>query len=209
MKPEVIDLIEKYMEFSKTTRNYDLKVFSVWLNRSFDGDTSQKRSASEIQTDRDISYLINRIGRFSRFHTRKVLSKHGMISIDEFYFLLSIDRLGSPSKNEVYRDVIIELPTGAQIMKRMTDNGLVKEVADEKDKRVKRVNLTEKGKEIKTEIFEDLTGSVKLKTGNLTAEEKNSLLQILRKLDHFHTDIYEKDADKPIDQLIRKYLLQQ
>ena len=62
------------------------------------------------------------------------------------FFLISINRLGNPSKTEVYADTITELNTGTQMMKRLIDAGLIEELTDKDDKRVKRVKLTFKGK---------------------------------------------------------------
>lgn len=207
MNKEVIKLIEKFDEFSTATGSTDLLDFSVWLNRSAGSKEEPGKPESEVQTGRDIAYLINRLARFSKFQTRKVLADFNMTSIDEFYFLLSIGRLGSPSKNEVYKDTITELTTGAQIMRRIISNGFVSEIPDVQDKRVKRVRLTEKGEKIKNKIFLEFSQSVVLKTGNLSREEKENFLNILKKLDEFHSLIYENDPDKPINVLIEKYIM--
>lgn len=207
MKKEILSLIEKYMDYTSETGEVNLKDFSVWLNRSLSGEEPVIKAASPSQTERDIIYLINRLSKFSRFYSKKVISRYGLTSLDEFYFLISITRLGTPGKNEVYKDTITEVTTGAQIMKRMIAAGLITEVTDKEDKRMKRVRLSDKGKKVRDRLFSEFTETVKLKTGNLSGAEKETLRTLLADLHTFHISMYDKDADKPVEFLLNKYIV--
>lgn len=112
---------------------------------------------------------------------------------------------GTPAKNEVYRDTISELTTGTQMMKRLVEIGMVKEVVDKKDKRIKRVELTAKGKRTRESILEQSKKDLLLKAGNLSEEEKIQLKSSLTYLEKFHSEIYQNDGDKSIDEILSKY----
>jgi len=83
---------------------------------------------------------------------------------------VSLNTWGSAAKNEFYSDSITELTTGTQMMKRLIEIGMIKEVADEKDRRVRRVELTDKGKKTRENIFEKSKPDLILKAGNLSEE---------------------------------------
>ena len=93
-----------------------------------------------------IVWLTHRLSKLFRWYAKDTLKANGLTSMDEYFFLISINRLGNPSKTEVYADTITELNTGTQMMKRLIDAGLIEELTDKDDKRVKRVKLTFKGK---------------------------------------------------------------
>ncbi|NUN08969.1 MAG: winged helix-turn-helix transcriptional regulator [Ignavibacteriaceae bacterium] len=225
---KIVEIVNLYDEFSATNRSEDLREFALWLLRSQgrrddltlinskpapvkEGrnkeESGKPRSAEESEdTDRNIAYLFNRIAKYSRFYTKKELAEFGLNSIDEFYFLLSIGRSGSPTKSEVYFDTITELTTGAQIMKRLIKQGYVEETTDKNDKRAKRVRLTKKGEKIKGNVFNKLSESIKLKTGNLPQHDKDELLRMLSYIAAFHSHIYKTESDKSVGELVNKYL---
>jgi DNA-binding MarR family transcriptional regulator len=127
--------------------------------------------------------------------------------MDEYFFLVSITKLGSPSKTEVYADTITEMNTGTQMMKRMIEAGLIEEFADNQDKRVHRVKLTTKGKRIKESFFQQSVPDLKLKSGNLSQIEKKELIRLLAYLEKFHTNIYFNDSELSFEEMIEKHLL--
>ena len=108
--------------------------------------------------------------------------------MDEFSFLTSIHILNQPTKSEVYEATITELATGQQMMRRLIKSGFVEEIVDEKDKRKKRLILTEKGKQTQQLAFKKIVQECNLKFEGLDINSKQTLLTILKQLDqHLHT----------------------
>ena len=91
------------------------------------------------------------------------------------------------------------------MMKRLIEIGMVKEIVDRKDKRIRRVELTPKGRRTRESILEQSKKDLLLKAGNLSEEEKVQLKSSLIYLEKFHSEIYQNDADKSIDEILSKY----
>ncbi len=203
-KEKIFNLIEHYYEFEKECPESDLLDFASWiLKREMKPKTNLPTKTTVIE--RSIMFYINRLSKFSKFWSRKALSKHGMISMDDFYFMLTIAKLDNPTKSEVYRDTVTELSTGSQIMRRLIHLKFVQDTPDETDNRAKRVKLTTKGKSTLESILNDFEFTVKLKTLNLDYKTKTELMNILRSLNLFHTRMYQQDSDKTIEELLEKY----
>jgi DNA-binding MarR family transcriptional regulator len=203
---KVIDLVNLFEAFHAETASDDIKEFSVWLNRRMHELKKQKvKGNTNIADNRFIVWNIHRLSKYFRWFAKGFLNENGLNSMDEYFFLVSIYNRGTPAKNEVYRDTISELTTGTQMMKRLIEIGMVKEILDKKDKRIKRVELTTKGKRTRENILEQSKKDLLLKAGNLSEEEKKQLKSSLTYLEKFHNEIYQNDSDKSIDEILKKY----
>lgn len=203
----VIELIKYFEEFSANNDNSDLKQFGIWLHNKTNPVKPNTPAIFKKDDNRNIVWLVNRLSKYFRFYAKRVLNANGLSSMDEYYFLISISKLGIPAKNEVYKDTITEINTGTQIMKRLIDMGLIEEIPDESDKRIRRVKITEKGTKVKDAFYNQSTEDLRLKAGNLASEEKKQTIKHLAYLEKFHNDIYTVDNDKSIDFLLNKYIL--
>jgi MarR family transcriptional regulator, lower aerobic nicotinate degradation pathway regulator len=202
---KVIEVVNLFGEFNKETGSDDVSAFSVWLNRRLN---SHSDGANKIGDDnRMLVWLTHRLSKIFRWYAKDILQANGLSSMDEYFFLISIAKLGSPSKTEVYADTITEMNTGTQMMKRMIEAGLIEEFADNQDKRVHRVKLTAKGKRIKESFFQQSVSDLKLKSGNLSQIEKKELIRLLAYLEKFHKNIYFNDSELSFEEMIEKHLL--
>jgi MarR family transcriptional regulator, lower aerobic nicotinate degradation pathway regulator len=205
MKGEkVIELVKLFEEFHQKTGKEDLQQFGAWLNKK--EVHAGVKETGPLDDNRMLVWLTHRLSKMFRWYAKTTLGQHGLSSMDEYFFLVSINRLGTPSKTEVYADTITEMNTGTQMMKRMIEAGLVQEMPDSNDRRVKRVRLTAKGKKAKEGFFKDSQADLQLKAGNLTGSEKTELLRLLGDLEKFHSKIYFEGGASTTEELIAKYL---
>ncbi len=203
---KVVELVNLFEEFHDETGSDDVKEFSVWLNRRMHEPDKQKlKGDTNVEDNRFIVWNIHRLSKYFRWYAKGFLNANGLNSMDEYFFLVSINNRGTPAKNEVYKDTISELTTGTQMMKRLIEIGMVKEIVDRKDKRIRRVELTPKGRRTRESILEQSKKDLLLKAGNLSEEEKVQLKSSLIYLEKFHSEIYQNDADKSIDEILSKY----
>lgn len=203
---KVVELVNLFEEFHNETGKDDVKEFSVWLNRKLHEPEKQKaKGITNVEDNRFIVWNIHRLSKYFRWYAKSFLNVNGLNSMDEYFFLVSINNRGTPAKNEVYKDTISELTTGTQMMKRLIDIGMVREIIDKKDKRIKRVELTAKGTRTRESILEQSKKDLLLKAGNLSEEEKVQLKSSLTYLEKFHREIYQNDGDKSIDEILSKY----
>lgn len=206
---KVVELVNLFESFYNETGSDDIKEFTVWLNRRLHEPEKQKaKGVSNVEDNRFIVWNIHRLSKYFRWYAKSFLNTNGLNSMDEYFFLVSINNRGTPAKNEVYKDTISELTTGTQMMKRLIDLGMVKEIVDKKDKRIKRVELTAKGKRTREKILEQSKKDLLLKAGNLSELEKDQLKSSLIYLEKFHSNIYQNDGDKSIDEILKKYQFQ-
>lgn len=187
----LIDLIRHFETFQKETKNNDLTDFSVWLNKTLNSDAVK----ADGDINRTLVWLIHRLAKFFKWYAKNTLSKHSLVSMDEYFILIAIERLGNPSKTEVYSSTISEINTGTQMLNRLRMAGMVKENIDSVDKRVRRVQITPKGKKAKDGFFRDSESDLMLKAGNLSLDEKIILIKHLQHLEKFHSGIYFSDKN--------------
>ena len=192
------------MDFNKINR---IKPVGQRMNlrRIHEPDKQKVNGNTNVEDNRFIVWNIHRLSKYFRWYAKSFLNANGLNSMDEYFFLVSIYNRGTPAKNEVYKDTISELTTGTQMMKRLIEIGMVKEIVDKKDKRIKRVELTAKGKRTRENVLEQSKKDLFLKAGNLSEEEKIQLKSSLTYLEKFHSEIYQNDGDKSIDEILSKY----
>lgn len=175
----LILLIQSFDAFEKETQSADLQSFAYWILKK-----QNQQQEHEAQLNRDLGYVLNRVNRYSKMFAKQYLEGLPVNSLDEFSFLTTIKFLVNPSKSDVYEKTITELATGQQMMRRLVQIGLVEEFDDEKDKRIKRVRLTEEGKKIQSLAFIKIGEECNFKFSDLERENKLLLLEILQELLH-------------------------
>ena len=107
------------------------------------------------------------------------------------------------SKSELITKQVMEKTSGTEIINRLIKLGLIEQFADEADKRSVRIKMTMTGR---TEIYKILPqmGVVsQIVTGNLNDSEKTMLAYMLRKLEHFHNDIFMNKKDNELEELVK------
>lgn len=109
---KVVELVNLFEAFHVETGSDDVKEFSVWLNRRLHEPDKQKvKENTNIEDNRFIVWNIHRLSKYFRWYAKSFLSANGLNSMDEYFFLVSINSRGTPAKNEVYKDTISELTT--------------------------------------------------------------------------------------------------
>lgn len=201
----IIELINLFSDFQKQTGRVDLIGFSVWLNQKT--ATSSIDTKQEVDINRTLVWLVHRLAKIFKWYAKSTLNKYGLVSMDEYFILTSVEQLGNPSKTEVYSNTISDINAGTQMMKRLLDAGMIKESIDSQDRRVRRVQITAKGKKVKEGFFKESEADLKLKGGNLTYDEKLMLIKTLQRLEKFHTTIYFNESEIDFGELAKKYLL--
>ncbi|TAF65183.1 MAG: hypothetical protein EAZ55_09540 [Cytophagales bacterium] len=174
---KIIMLLQSFDAFEKETQSTDLEAFAYWTLRK-----KNEKQGEETQLNRDLGYALNRVNRYSKLFAKQYLEGLPIHSLDEFSFLTSITFLINPSKSEVYDNTLTELATGQQMMRRLIQMGLVEETEDEKDKRIKRVQLTTEGERVQNLAFQQIGEECNFKFKVLDVKDKISLLEILNQL---------------------------
>lgn len=210
---QILEYLEQYEE---EIGNTDLKEFSLYLKDKVIPNDPAYNSPSNEQGDYmnylsypevEFSTLLTGLFRFAKHYIKKAFKGTAIRTIDEFGFLATLLKEGSLLKNELINQHLLEISSGSEILKRLIRGGLVQELPDEKDKRAKRVSLTEEGK---TEIFRafgDMHKVSEIVIGNLSRRELFDTISVMNKLTFFHHRIHDNDRNTQLDELHEKYIV--
>ena len=116
----------------------------------------------------------------------------GFKSLEEFRLLQMIDRVKSINKSELSNESLMEFSTVVDILKRFISKGLIKQVTDKNDKRAVQVQITAKGKNLLLTSYKALAEIKPNIAGDLSFNEQETLINLLLKLNNFHTDFFEE-----------------
>ena len=197
----IIKVLNHWKNFKEKGLGHDLSKFGQWLI-----DEENKEKQKDIPEDYSVSpnmmigFLLGGLMGYTEVWTKMTFRNLPIQNFHDFGTLKFIEALKRPTKKEIAEDSLVEQSTCFEALKRMAKNGLVEEETDERDKRVKRVKLTKNGQKVTNQATQQAFLLSNLLVGDITKEEKNTLIGILQKLDHFHEDLYRKtERDKIIE----------
>lgn len=133
--------------------------------------------------------------RYAKGYIKKALKDSLIQNPEEFSYLIVLMTFDSLTKTELIVKNVMEKTSGAEVIRRLVNLGLIRQFADEADKRTMRVAVTDLGKAELTRIMPKMQQVSNLVVGDLTETEIMSLSYMLRKLDYFHNDIYINKRD--------------
>lgn len=208
-------LIEQFYLFREaqpSKQEFSLAEFGDFLKNHQQPDEVAKREISggeekwveekyeSVQTD--ITVLISLMYRYAKMYIKKALKDSPIQTADEFGFLITLLTYPSLSKTALINKNLVEKTSGADIIKRLIKLELMEELEDKEDKRSVHVKITEKGKYLLYALLPEMQKVSTIVAGDLSNEEQQRLLNILRKLDHFHNDIFVNKRNVGLDELV-------
>jgi DNA-binding MarR family transcriptional regulator len=219
-KQILFDLLE-YLEIYVADNEQEGKELNTldfigFLNSHIEGD-SQKRDAisggkddfltddsTENKIATDVSILVSLLFRYAKNYIKKALKDSRINSADEFSFLITLLTYDSLSKQELINLQVMEKTSGIEIINRLIKKGFITQLDDEIDKRSKRIKMTAFGRQEVIAILPQMKIVSKIVLGRLTKDEHHVLVYLLRKLDHFHNDIFMNEKHLDLDDIILK-----
>lgn len=204
-----IDLLHlvKNFENSDTYKPHStVEDFRMWLNdRKYRKESPTKLFKNEEHevsfTENEICKQVLLLGRYSKQLIRKGLGDFPELANEEFTYLYRLKDEPNLTKIQLIERNGHEKQTGTQIIKRLLEYELVEEKNDSEDKRSKRLNITEKGKDYFHRSVEKVNITSKILSGKLQEKEKSELLELLKKLNDFHATIYSQYKNFNIEEL--------
>ena len=124
-----------------------------------------------------------------------MLAQYG-IHAGQDILLYYLNQEDGKTVTQLLEDICVQPATISNTINRMVANNLIKKVKDENDMRVSRIFLTEKGKEVFSEV-KDVWNILEVQTvEGLTDEEKQvlkkSLLRLLSNFDNHNGQLFRK-----------------
>lgn len=203
---ELIDLTEV---FEQEHPRGSLLQFASWLNNRLGNAVLQEPEASYAELppeslEPQIGRLVGILGRYARVYLKKAVEGSPLSTPDDFSYLGHLMAEGPMSKTRLIEENVHEKTTGMEIIKRLTNAGLIEQSENPDDKRSKLLHITPAGREVMLAIIGKLQVVSHIVTGDLSTREKWQLLYLLDKLDRFHRPIFLEERDKSLEELLRK-----
>lgn len=205
----IIDLLFQVKEFENSNQckpNSTVDDFRQWMNDKKYRDESptklfKKENHQVSFTENEICKQVLLLGRYSKQLIRKGLAEFPELANEEFTYLYRLKDEPYLTKIQLIERNGHEKQTGTQIIKRLLEYGLVEENDDQQDKRSKRLNITEKGKDFFYRSVEKVNLTSRILSGKLNDDEKTELMDILKKLNDFHFHIYSEYKNESIENI--------
>lgn len=204
---QLLDLAEQY---EAAGAEPDVNGFAGWVlngqqKESYKdervGEAHLQFGAPREQIETTIARMVLYLYRYAKLYSKKALEGSLLQTTDEFGYLATLLSYDSLTKSELIAKNIQEKPTGMEIIKRLLQQGLVLQEDDVRDKRSKLLRITDKGKGVLFQAFGKMGKVSDLIGGNLSQQEKEHLLYLLQKLDHFHYQLYMNEKERTLSSL--------
>ena len=210
---ELIEYLSRYeLESENLGGNLNMTDFLGFMNSRYSsqnvkavelrGNVNTQDFDDEHGPETDISILIVLMFRYAKGYIKKALKDSPIKTADEFSFLITLMTYESLSKSELIQKQVMEKTSGTEIINRLLKLGLIDQFNDEADKRSIRVRITHVGRMELIKILPPMQTVSQIVTGNLSETEKTMLAYMLRKLEHYHNDIFLNKKDTELEELI-------
>ncbi|MBN1338145.1 MAG: MarR family transcriptional regulator [Bacteroidales bacterium] len=209
-------IIDLYEEYELNERHLDLLSFAQWIIRKLDNEPELNSKSPERRQeyfpdefpvfksyDERARFLesVSRIARYHEFYSRKALKDLIINTRLEFLFLQAVGATGKTKKTDLINTFHLEYTTGMDTIRRLSNNGLLAEIQDEEDKRVKLLVLTEKGQHILAQANHRMSEENKMFLMAISDNKWKKATIILEEMDEFHSFVYQNHSDKSFAEL--------
>jgi MarR family transcriptional regulator, organic hydroperoxide resistance regulator len=128
-----------------------------------------------------ITYLFTAFATKHRDNSDKLMKEIGLHG-GQIFVLNVLWESDGMSQAEIVKQLNISAPTVYNMVIRLAETGFVQIKKDENDARIMRVYLTDKGSEIKSQVFEQWAKLEDQTFANLTEPEKMMFAMLLQKI---------------------------
>ncbi|MCX8524983.1 MarR family winged helix-turn-helix transcriptional regulator [Chryseobacterium formosus] len=199
---DAIKLLEQFDSENKNSQYIsDIEGFKKWIQNQ---QNNIKPSARNIvwegkengrSPESVISTLLVHLNRYAKTYSKSAIAGSEFSTQEEFIYLINLQSFGEMTKTELIKKNIQDKPVGNLIINRLIKNDWVKQVDSKTDKRTKVISITQKGIDVLEKQMKNIRNASKIVSGNLTEDEKYTLIELLNKLDHFHNPIFGRNIE--------------
>ncbi len=203
---EILTLAEKFE--TERLQPPNMVAFVQWLNKEAllpSNDLPTERGSADL----DIAKYAIYMSRYAKFYTKHALNGSKLVTYDDFVYLIALLKYGEKTKTELIQFNIQEKAAGVEVIKRLIKNGFISQTNDEIDRRSKRLNISAVGKAEVYAVLEKMQTVAQLVGGNLTVAEKNTLVELLQKLNDFHQPVFEQEKSFDLTETHSSLILNQ
>lgn len=212
---QLIDLWESYEEEEQKLNLLD---FAEWMKNQLKQSPQLNRKTSydklKIDQSEHVDYLkgldeptrflesISRISRYHEFHIRKFLVDLPINNRLEYLFLNTARQMRQAKKTDLINIHLVDYTTGMDTIKRLINNGFLTETSGKNDKRVKLLEITEKGVDILLQADKRVNDEKNMFLTCIPMNKWKKAMPVLDEINMLHNSIYLKHNDMPYAELM-------
>lgn len=194
--PILQELISELGRYAQTTPDLDLPAFAAWLHRRHEPPvpaaavTPPHREPQYLNTLPPLLQLVPlvvRLDYFTHAAAQRLLVDLPIAGIREFSVLSLVSNGQTPTKSEIAANTQLELSTVTEVTRRLVQTGLVIEIADPRDRRARRLQITPAGQAVYTQGRIRVEQLSQYLYDPLTAPEQVELHRLLSLLNAVHS----------------------
>ena len=197
---DIIDLVEEFEAENDNNEDVSMHAFRDWLaasntvtkNEEVPGWIGKEKGRSPESV---INTLLVHLNRYAKSYSKSAIFGSSFSTQEDFIYLINLKAFGEMSKMDLIKKNVHEKPVGMQIINRLIEQNWVTQKDSLKDKRQKVISITQSGISALEMQMDKIRMATDIVSGNLTSNEKMELIRLLKKLNHFHLPIYEKNID--------------
>jgi len=181
-----IELVNEWGRFEATHPGGSIQDFCHHFLAGQKGQELKGKLVGGVVPDFNDGLLLKIIGRISKLnmsYANMALKGTELNQIEEFGMLVTIQQQKNPKKTEVIYANLFELSSGADMLNRMKERGLIKEYDDKEDKRSKRLELTAKGEKVVEISHKRIRKNAKMILHDLKEDDKNLCIHLLKNIE--------------------------
>ncbi|MBC7920721.1 MAG: winged helix DNA-binding protein [Ferruginibacter sp.] len=207
MSKKIIELVNQWAAYEAERADPSLADFCLWyLANQLPAPAYASDIFDESPINGTLGKLLGRLSKYSYLYSKKALKTLGLHNVDDMMYMHVIHHLGAPNKSELIHHMLSEFPSGIDIIRRLLKLGLIEELPNAQDKRAKRVRLTSQGEGLLAESYPFIHRAGKVAFDVLTQPEKLLLVQLLERLDSFHTEHYKTTRAEEFEGLYQRMM---
>jgi len=205
-------LIELWDAYEEETDQQELLEFAEWLTLrlkekpELNLKLSKKRLKNEEPENialfkgfgepiRFLEYT-SRISRLHDFYIKKFFCDLPINNRLEYLFLYTVSKKREAKKTELINIHLIDYTTGMDTIKRLVNNGLLKEMPDETDKRAKLLAITREGEQVLELSGKKISDEIHMFLACISMNKWKKTLSVFEEINEFHSGIYQTHNDK-------------
>jgi DNA-binding MarR family transcriptional regulator len=196
---QFLDWLEEYEAEIGGVDRLTKAEFAQWLLKEPEEGISGEE---EVYTDMYISSYLGYLQKFITIYARRIFRQSDIYSLDDYSFMVSLYPRNEMKKTELIQTNAMEKSSGTEVIKRMLKRGQLEEFAHPDDRRAKMVMLTDKGRADLEGVQLSMQRLTRLIGGNLETAEKVQFLQLLKKLNFFHREVFEQMDEDALKELL-------
>lgn len=203
-------ILEKWEAFDLAYPNGNEQDFAKWLlineqTHTIDNEIEKldigsetammfKSAIKKVEENFPIEISLNiamtKFWRVLRNRLKVGLTPLGLSNVDDFSYLASMFEMKNPTKTELIVAHLQEITTGTEIIKRLVNNGWLRENPHPTDKRSKVIEITEEGRVHILKAFQIATPISVDAYKILDKEQLRTLYGLLKTIEHENTEPY-------------------